>query len=68
MIIFAALHFTKLNITLNEFYSIYPPKTPMINEYSSLFFKAVNDGNLDIVTRLYKSNKFFIHEFDHVLF
>ena len=67
MIISAAIHFKKLNLTLEElfsrkFYSIKPYEN--IGSYE--LFQAIKNGDHKAVFNLIEENKFLVHDYDYV--
>ena len=67
IILIAANHFKKLNMTLAEFYNIEDfSKYAYKGEKSELFIQAVRMNEMNKITKLVANNKFIIFEFDHV--
>ena len=65
-IISAAIHFKRLCLSLEEFRELHGTNViPYEHEKSFLLFQAIKDGDMKGFTKLFKENKFLIHDFDH---
>jgi hypothetical protein len=67
VIISAAIHFKKLNISIEEFYKKkYQVLKPYETEGSKIFIQAVKDGDFQKAKSSILENKFIVNDFDHV--
>lgn len=65
-IISAAIHFKRLCLSLEDFRELHGTNViPYEHEKSFLLFQAIKDGDMRGFTKLFKENKFLIHDFDH---
>lgn len=65
-VISAAIHFKRLNCTINEFYSkAFKISKPYSKEGSWNFFQAVKNNSEDVVFKMLLENKFLVHDFDY---
>lgn len=67
MIMFSAMHFKKLNISLQEFYDKkYLNLKPYEKDGSKELIQAVKEGNSQYVRAMLQESKFLVHAFDYV--
>lgn len=65
-IITAAIHFKKLNCSLEDFFSLKKiSNQPYSNESSWMFIQAIKNGEIKNVIKLIEENKFLVHDFDN---
>jgi hypothetical protein len=66
-IITAAIHFKRLNLTIQEFYEgKHEPIKALENEGTWEFIQAVKDGDYGTVNKKLQENKLYVHEYDYV--
>lgn len=69
LLLSAAIHFKKLNMTIKEFYTKnYVSIKPYEKSGSVLLIQAVKEGSINTVLVLLKENKLLVHDFDYVYF